>query len=53
MKNSITAKNKNVKSMPYEKFVHFGPGALTEGELLAIILRLDAARVYKKCFGNR
>ena len=25
--------------MPYEKFIRFGPDALTEGELLAIILR--------------
>lgn len=39
MKNSIIAKNNGTESMPYEKFVRFGPSALTEGELLAIILR--------------
>lgn len=39
MKNNITAKNIGNESMPYEKFVRFGPDALTEGELLAIILR--------------
>lgn len=39
MKNNITAKNIGNESMPYEKFIRFGPDALTEGELLAIILR--------------
>lgn len=32
--------NKNITSeMPYEKFIRFGAGSLTEAELLAIILR--------------
>lgn len=39
MKNNIKAKNIGNESMPYEKFIRFGPDALTEGELLAIILR--------------
>jgi len=39
LKNNITAKNIGNESMPYEKFIRFGPDALTEGELLAIILR--------------
>ena len=39
MKNNITTKNIGNESMPYEKFIRFGPDALTEGELLAIILR--------------
>lgn len=39
MKNSIAVKSMVTENMPYEKFVRFGPEALTEGELLAIILR--------------
>lgn len=39
MKKNITTKNIGNESMPYEKFIRFGPDALTEGELLAIILR--------------
>ncbi len=39
MKKNITTKNIGSESMPYEKFIRFGPDALTEGELLAIILR--------------
>lgn len=34
--NSNTEKN---GEMPYEKFLAKGPGALTEAELLAVILR--------------
>ena len=39
MKNNISTKNIGNENMPYEKFIRFGPDALTEGELLAIILR--------------
>ncbi len=30
---------KNIQDMPYERFLRFGPGQMTESELLAIILR--------------
>lgn len=39
MKNNIITKSTGTESMPYEKFIRFGPGALTESELIAIILR--------------
>ena len=31
--------NQNMQEMPYEKFLRYGPESLTEGELLAIVLR--------------
>ena len=30
---------KNTEAMPYERFLKFGAGSLTDAELLAIILR--------------
>ena len=35
---SITKEN-GKDNLPYEKFIHYGPEALTDSELLAIILR--------------
>ena len=39
MKKTETEKNTCKENMPYEKYLRFGPEALTESELLAIILR--------------
>ncbi len=41
MKNKIAKEQKHTcnENLPYEKFLRFGPEALTESELLAIILR--------------
>lgn len=39
MNQNVKTKCTNKENMPYEKYLHFGPQALTESELLAIILR--------------
>lgn len=38
-KNKIGAEGEGMEELPYEKFLRFGAESLTEGELLAIILR--------------
>ena len=39
MNQNEKTKCTNKENMPYEKYLHYGPQALTESELLAIILR--------------
>lgn len=43
MKKSGMLKNMRKEEMPYEKFLRLGPGALSEAELLAIIIRTGTA----------
>ena len=38
----MTKETTQNSELPYEKFLRLGPGALTEAELLAIILRTGA-----------
>ncbi len=38
-KNNITMKNRPITERPYEKCLEHGPQSLTDGELLAVILR--------------
>ena len=43
----MTAKNSLRQDMPYEKFIALGPEALSDAELIAIILRTGTRSLRK------